>query len=78
MNIKYKLSNNNESKNGSFKIGRNEQNNKEKRSLSVVNSSDWRNPELNNNFNKLFSEAEKKLYILYLKLKKNIRNLIIN
>ena len=60
MNIKYKLSNNNESKSGSFKIGRNEQNNKEKRSLSVVNSSDWRNPELNNNFNKLFNEAEKK------------------
>ena len=60
MNIKFKLNNNNESKSGSFKIRRNEQNIKEKRSLSVVNSSDWRNPELNNNFNKLFSEAEKK------------------
>ena len=49
-----------------FKKGRNNSYVKDKRSLSVINSYDWRNPDLNNNFNKLFNDAEKKaLFTLF-------------
>ena len=54
---KYKLNCSNDQK--SFKISRNNLNNKDK-SMSVVNSYDWKRPELNKNFSKLFNETEKK------------------
>ena len=51
---KYKLDNN------ESKTGKNSQNNKDQRSSSVINSYDWRNSNLNNNFGKLLNEKEKK------------------
>ena len=60
LNARYKLNSSNDSKSGNFKMSRNNQDNKERRSFSVVNAYDWRNPELNNNFSRLFNEKEKK------------------
>ena len=54
ISAKYKLDNNDS------KTGKNSQNNKEQRSSSVINSYDWRNSNLNNNFGKLLNEKEKK------------------
>ena len=66
INSKSKINISNESKISLFKNLRNNQNIKDKRSLSVINSHDWRNHELNNNFGRLFNEAEKKaLFTLF-------------
>ena len=54
ISAKYKLDNN------ESKTGKNSKNNKDQRSSSVINSYDWRNSNLNNNFGKLLNEKEKK------------------
>ena len=58
INIKYKFNSSNDSRNCQKKI--NDLTNKERKSLSMINSYDWRNPENNKNFNKLFNDNEKK------------------
>lgn len=58
INMKYKLNNSNDARNYQKKI--NELPNKDKKSLSMINSYDWRNPEINKNFNKLFNDNEKR------------------
>ena len=58
INIKYKLNNSNDTKNCQRKI--NDLSNKDRKSMSMINSYDWRNPEINKNFNKLFNDNEKR------------------
>ena len=58
INIKYKLNNSNDTKNCQRKI--NDLSNKDRKNLSMINSYDWRNPEINKNFNKLFNDNEKR------------------
>jgi kinetochore protein NDC80 len=58
INIKYKFNNSNDTKNCQRKI--NDLSNKDRKSLSMINSYDWRNPEINKNFNKLFNDNEKR------------------
>ena len=59
MNYRNRLNSSNDSK-FPTKLSRNHQDNKDKHSMSVISTNDWRNPGLNNNFSKLFNEQEKK------------------
>ena len=70
MNNRYNL-NNNDTK--SEKLIKNNLN-KDKRSSSLVKADDWRNPDLNNNFGKLFSEKEKKALTILFQNEEDYKN----